>query len=160
MYHDLPGCPAKSVSMFTLGVEDVDRSTAFYEALGWDRSPDSDPAMCTFMLSANIAIGLFPYDLLAKDALLPPDPKTRYRGFTMAINGGSPEEVDGLFARAVAAGAESHQPPCWKDWGGYDGYSGYFLDPDGYVWEVAYAPTLRLSGDNRLLPRTKAEDER
>lgn len=153
----LPGCDAKSVSMFTLGVEDVDRSVAFYEALGWECSPDSDPAMCTFVLSTNIAIGLVPYDFLARDALLPVDPKTRYNGFTMAINGASAQEVDGLFERAVAAGATVQQQPQWKDWGGYDGYSGYFLDPDGYVWEVAYAPTLRIGADNRLLPHTKSE---
>ncbi len=155
----LPGCDAKSVSMFTLGVDDLDKAIAFYEAMGWECSPDSDPAMCTFMLSTNIAIGLVTYDFLAKDALLPVDPKASYRGFTMAVNGASAQEVDDLYARALAAGATAHQTPQWKDWGGYDGYSGYFLDPDGYAWEVAYAPTLRIGEDNRLLPRTKAEAE-
>jgi predicted lactoylglutathione lyase len=153
----LPGCDAKSVSMFTLGVEDVKRSIAFYEALGWECSPDSDPKMCMFMLTSNITIGLVPYDFLANDALLPIDRKMRYRGFTMAINGASAEEVDALYERAIAAGAVEQQKPQWKDWGGNDGYSGYFLDLDGYVWEVAYAPTLRIDNNNRLLPRTKAE---
>ncbi|MDR1618841.1 MAG: VOC family protein [Treponema sp.] len=157
MKDNLPGCNAKSVSMFTLGVGDVKRSIAFYEALGWECSPDSDPEMCMFVLSSNITIGLVPYDFLAKDALLPVDRKTRYRGFTMAINGASAEEVDALYERAIAAGAVEQQRPKWKDWGGHDGYSGYFLDPDGYVWEAAYAPTLRIDNDNRLLPRTKAE---
>lgn len=153
----LPGCNAKSVSMFTLGVEDLGRSIAFYEALGWECSPDSDPAMCTFMLSSNIALGLVPYDFLAKDALLPVNPKQKYNGFTMAINGATSQEVDQLFQRAVSAGAKVQQTPKWKDWGGYEGYSGYFLDPDGYVWEVAFAPTLRIGEDNRLLPRSKSE---
>lgn len=145
---------AKSVSMFTLGVQDVDRSVNFYRELGFVRSPDSDPKMCTFMVSGNIAVGLVPYDFLAKDALLPVEPVQRYRGFTMAINGSSAEEVDQLFELAVAAGAHPQQTPHWKDWGGYDGYSGYFLDPDGFVWEVAYAPFLHLAEDNHLLCRT------
>lgn len=148
---------AQSISIVTLGVEDVDRSVAFYEALGWECSPDSDPKMCTFMLASNIVLGLVPYDFLANDALLPVDPKTRYNGFTLAINGKDPEEVDALFQRALDAGATAHEQPRYKDWGGYDGYSGYFLDPDGYPWEVACAPFLRLGEGNRLLPSTKAE---
>lgn len=148
---------AQSISIVTLGVESVERSVVFYEALGWECSPDSDPKMCTFMLASNIVLGLVPYDFLANDALLPVDPKTRYNGFTLAINGANPEEVDALFKRAIDAGATPHQRPQFKDWGGYDGYSGYFLDPDGYPWEVACAPFLRLSEDNRLLPKTKAE---
>ena len=146
---------AQSISIITLGVEDVERSVKFYEALGWELSPDSDPGLCTLMVTSNIALGLVPYDFLAKDAQLPVSPKREYHGFTLALNGADPEEVDALFARAVEAGGKSHQKPQWKDWGGYDGYSGYFLDPDGYPWEVAYAPFLNLSSDNRLLPREK-----
>lgn len=148
---------AKSISMFTLGVRDVDRSVHFYEALGWHCSPDSDPKMCTFMLADNIALGLVEYDFLAKDALLETNEPRAYNGFTLALNGASSEEVDMLFDLAIAAGAVCQQKPVWKDWGGYDGYSGYFLDPDGYVWEVAYAPFLRLDSTNRLLPKTPEE---
>ena len=148
---------ARSISIITLGVEDVERSITFYEALGWELSPDSDPKMCTFMLTDNIVLGLVPYDFLAKDAQLSVSPKKPYNGFTLAINGENKEEVDALFEKALKAGGSSHQVPQWKDWGGYDGYSGYFLDPDGYPWEVAYAPFLRLSEDRRLLPKTKAE---
>ena len=153
---NLYGVTAKSVSMFTLGVQDVARSVTFYEALGWERSPDSDGA-CTYVLSSNIAIGLVPYDFLANDIGLPVDPKQRYNGFTMAINGASAEEVNAIFTRAVDAGAVIQQKPVWKDWDGNDGYSGYILDPDGYVWEIAYASALRIGDDNRLLPHTKAE---
>lgn len=148
---------ARSISIITLGVADVEASVRFYEKLGWERSPESDPAMCTFMLSDNIVLGLVPYDFLANDARLPVSAKRPYNGFTLAINGAGAEEVDALFDMAVQAGGRCHQKPQWKDWGGYDGYSGYFLDPDGYPWEVAYAPFLRLSEDNRLLPLTKAE---
>ena len=127
----LPGAAAKSVSMLTLGVKDIQRSVAFYEAMGWEYSPDSDGA-CTYVLSSNIAIGLLPHDFLAR------------------------EEVDAIFERAVAAGATVQQKPVWKDWDGKPGYSGFIMDPDGYVWEIAYAPALRIGADNRLMPTTKA----
>lgn len=150
---------AQSISIITLGVESVARSVAFYEALGWECSPASDEKVCTYMLTSNIVLGLVPYDFLANDALLPVDPKTRYNGFTLAINGKDPEEVDALYQLALDAGATPHEKPRYKDWGGSNGYSGYFLDPDGYPWEVACAPFLRLSEDNRLLPATKKEWE-
>ena len=111
---------AKSISIITLGVQDLQKSIAFYEELGWECSPE-------------------------------------YCGFTLAITGASAKEVDELFAMAERAGGTVWQKPQWKNWGGCDGYSGYFLDPDGYPWEVAYAPFLRLSENNRLLPKTKAE---
>ncbi len=152
----LPGTNAKSVSMLTLGVKDVARSVAFYEALGWEYSPDSDGA-CTYVLSTNIAIGLLPHDFLAKEIGLPVQPIPAYNGLLLAINGSSPEEVDAIFQRAEAAGATVQQRPVWKDWDGSPGYSGFILDPDGYVWEIAYASALRIAEDNRLLPTTKAE---
>lgn len=148
---------AKSVSIITLGVADVAASIRFYEALGWECSPDSDPVMCTFMLSDNIVLGLVPYDFLANDVGLPISEKRPYNGFTLALNGVDDKEVDLLFGLAIQAGGTCHQKPMWKDWGGYEGYSGYFLDIDGYPWEVAYAPFLRLSEDNRLLPATRKE---
>lgn len=146
---------AQSISIVTLGVEDLERSIEFYEALGWECSAQSDPKMCTFMLASNIVLGLVPYEFLAKDALLPASPKKPYNGFSLALNGASTEEVDALFERGIAAGATNHQTPQWKDWGGYDGYSGYFLDPDGYPWEIAFAPYLDLTSDNRLVPESK-----
>lgn len=152
----LPGTNAKSVSMLTLGVKDVARSVAFYEAMGWEYSPDSDGA-CTYVLSSNIAIGLLPHDFLAREIGLPVEPIPAYNGLLLAINGASPEEVDALFQRAEAAGATVQQRPVWKDWDGNPGYSGFILDPDGYVWEIAYASALRIGEDNRLLPTTQAE---
>lgn len=146
---------AKSISIITLGVSDLDRSIKFYEDLGWELSPQSDPKMCTFMLASNIVLGLVPYEFLANDALLPASEKKPYNGFSLALNGENSDEVDAIFERGIQAGAVMHQKPQWKDWGGYDGYSGYFLDPDGYVWEIAYAPYLELTSDKRLLPDTK-----
>ena len=152
----MPGTAAKSVSMLTLGVKDVQRSVAFYEAMGWEYSPDSDGA-CTYVLSSNIAIGLLPHDFLAKEIGLPVEPIPRYNGLLLAINGENAGEVDAIFERAVAAGASVQQKPVWKDWDGKPGYSGFIMDPDGSVWELAYAPALRIGEDNRLLPTTKAE---
>lgn len=148
---------AKSISIITLGVADLERSIKFYEKLGWECSPESDPAICTYMLADNIVLGLVPYEFLGNDAQLKVGKKPEYCGFTLAINGATEEEVNELFAMAEEAGGTVWQKPQWKDWGGMDGYSGYFLDPDGYLWEVAYAPFLRLAEDNRLLPKTKAE---
>lgn len=147
---------AKSVSMFTLGVKDVNRSVAFYEALGWEYSPDSDGA-CTYVLSSNIAIGLLPHEFLAGELGFPIETIPEYNGLLLAINGASAEEVDAIFARAVTAGGKVKQVPVWKDWDGKAGYSGFILDPDGYVWEIAYASALRIDSDNRLLPRSRAE---
>ena len=152
----LPGVSAKSVSILTLGVKDLKRSIEFYEAMGWELSPDSDGA-CTYVLSTNIAIGLLPHDFLAKEIGLPLEPIPRYHGLLLAINGATPEEVDAIFERAVAAGATVWQKPVWKDWDGNAGYSGFIMDPDGYIWELAYASALRIGEDNRLLPTTKAE---
>ena len=148
---------AKSISIITLGVDDLEQSIKFYEALGWECSPESDSKICTYMLTDNIVLGLVPYDFLGNDAQFKVNERPQYCGFTLAINGQSQEEVDQLFKTAIEAGGKAWQKPQWKDWGGMDGYSGYFLDPNGYPWEVAYAPFLRLSEDNRLLPKTKEE---
>lgn len=148
---------ARSISIITLGVDDLEVSIKFYEALGWECSPESDPKVCTYMLADNIVLGLVPYEFLGQDAQLKVEERQPYCGFTLAINGKSEEEVNELFEIAKKAGGQVLQRPQWKDWGGFDGYSGYFLDPNGYPWEVAFAPFLRLSEDCRLLPKTKLE---
>ncbi len=148
---------ARSISIITLGVDDLEASIKFYEALGWECSPESDPKVCTYMLADNIVLGLVPYEFLGNDAQLKVEKRQSYCGFTLAINGKSEQEVNELFEMAQNAGGQVLQFPQWKDWGGFDGYSGYFLDPNGYPWEVAFAPFLRLSEDCRLLPKTKLE---
>ena len=107
---------AHSVSMFTLGVKDVERSVRFYEALGWEYSPDSDPKMCTFIITNNIAMVLVEYDFLAKDTLLPTMPKKPYNGLTLSINGASTEKVYEIFQLALDAGVHCQQKTQWKDW--------------------------------------------
>jgi len=148
--------PKVAISIITLGVDDVQRSVDFYTSFGWEMSADSDPAMCTFINTPSTILGLVGYEFLANDALLKATPRQQYQGFTLAVNGASAVDVDAIFENAIQNGATSHQRPKWKDWGGYDGYSGYFLDPDGYPWEVAFAPFLELTEDGRLMPKSAA----
>lgn len=141
-----------ALSIVTLGVADVDRAVAFYETFGWKRSPVSDPAMCTFVVTPSTVLGLVPFALLSADAQLGPDlgGPPSFGGFTLAINGHSRADVDAIVETARAAGATIHQEPEERDWGGYPGYSAYFLDLDGYPWEVAYAPFLDLDEHGRF----------
>jgi catechol 2,3-dioxygenase-like lactoylglutathione lyase family enzyme len=142
--------PAR-ISLVSLGVADVARSTAFYESLGWRRSTSSQDGVISFVHTSGAVLDLFGAGDLAEDADLPatqaeaPPP---FRGFTLAINVGSRDEVDDAFAAAAAAGATITKPPRSAEWGGY---SGYFADPDGFLWEVAHNPFWPL--DDRGLPQ-------
>jgi uncharacterized protein len=139
---------AARLSIVTLGVADLARSVAFYEALGWSRMPGGEPDVIEWFATSGSVIGLFPHDELAKDAGVPAEPSTGFRGVTLAMNFGSEGEVDAAFADAIAAGASSIKTPIGTDWGGY---SGYFGDPDGHYWEVAFAPGIRLDAEGRVL---------
>ena len=134
------------LSIVTLGVSHLDRSVAFYEALGWTRSSASNDGISWFALT-GAALGLFPIAELAKDAALPVGPGG-FGGITLAINLESEELVDAAMATAVAAGGTAVKPPEHTDWGGY---SGYFTDPDGYPWELAFNPFFTLGPDGALL---------
>ncbi len=120
------GVPAK-VSLITLGVSDLERSGAFYDALGWERVGDNEGVIFYRMAGAHLA--LFP---LA----------------SLAINCADEAEVDAVFAHVASMGAVIPKPAERVFWGGY---SGYFADPDGFVWEVAYNPGWPL--DERGLPQ-------
>ena len=133
-------------SIVTLGVADLDRSATFYRALGWEQRGDQSIGI-TWFRTAGTWIGLFGYDELAADVGLPADPPTEYRGVTLALNFGSAEDVDTAFAAALDAGARSVKPPIRADWGGY---SGYFADPDGHLWEVAFAPAFPVANDGTI----------
>lgn len=123
------------ISMITLGVRDLARSVCFYEqGLGLPRM-DSPPEVAFFTLNGSW-LGLYGRESLAEDAGVPAD-GTGFAGFTMAHNVASESAVDELLARAVAAGATLVKPARKVFWGGY---SGYFADPDGYLWEVAHNP--------------------
>jgi catechol 2,3-dioxygenase-like lactoylglutathione lyase family enzyme len=135
--------PAR-ISLVTLGVADVARATAFYQALGWPLSSASVEGEVSFFRTAGGLLGLFGAADLATDAGLPATPAGGFRGVALAINVASPQEVDAALAAAVAAGGTVPQPARTTEWGGY---SGYFADPDGHAWEVAHNPFWPLGPD-------------
>jgi catechol 2,3-dioxygenase-like lactoylglutathione lyase family enzyme len=132
------------VSLVTLGVADLGRARAFYEALGW--SSASDPADgVVFFQAGGMVVGLWDRDLLAAD--VGPQPAAAPVGFALAHNVGSPAEVDAVLEEARAAGATVARAGAPTDWGGY---SGLFLDPDGHPWEVAHNPFWTLGPDGSV----------
>lgn len=131
--------PAR-VTLATLGVRDVARSTAFYQALGWELSPASVEST-SFFRTGGCILGLYGYEALAEDAQLEALPRQPYNGVTLAINVESPEEVSAALEAAVAAGGTLLKAARVAEWGGT---SGYFADPDGHPWEVAHNPFFPL----------------
>jgi catechol 2,3-dioxygenase-like lactoylglutathione lyase family enzyme len=137
--------PAR-ISIVTLGVSDLARSSAFYEALGWERASSSQDSICWFR-TADSYLGLFGYESLAEDAKLPATPRAAFGGITLAINVESEEAVTAALDEAARAGGKILKPAVRADWGGF---SGYFADPDGYPWEVAHNPNFPLGEDGRV----------
>ena len=130
-------------TIVTLGVADLGRSMAFYSGLGWEQRGDPSAGITWFRTSGTW-IGLFGYDELAADIGLAPSAPAEYRGITLALNYGTEDEVDAALAHAVATGARLVKPAERAVWGGY---SGYFADPDGHLWEAAFAPGFPVSAD-------------
>jgi len=137
--------PAR-LSIVTLGVDDVARSRAFYEALGWEVAGAVGEEICWFRTSDSY-VGLFGREDLARDAGLRSEPTAEFGGITLAINVESDAAVDAAFTAAEAAGARILKPAERTDWGGY---SGYFADPDGHPWEIAFNPTFPIDEDGRI----------
>ena len=136
------------LSLVTLGVSSLEASRAFYETLGWRASALSQGDVVFFQLN-GLALSLYPHRLLADDARVPAD-RQGFSGVTLAHNCRSKEAVDKVFAQALAAGGRALKPPEEAFWGGY---SGYFADPDGHVWEVAFNPHFPLdAGGSLVLP--------
>lgn len=141
--------PAR-ISLVTIGVHDLRRMTAFYEALGWKRSSASNSDV-SFFATADSALGLYPLPDLAADANMPVPPEAPFRGISLAINVESEGEVDRVLEEAEAAGASIPKRAHRAPWGGY---AGYFADPEGNAWEVAYNPGFPLQEDGSIrLPR-------
>jgi catechol 2,3-dioxygenase-like lactoylglutathione lyase family enzyme len=129
------------ISLVTLGVSDLARSRQFYaEGLGLPLSTQSTDGVAFFELR-GAWLSLYPRQALAEDATIPAE-GSGFGGFTLAHNLGSKAEVDAQLTQAVAAGATLVKPAQEVFWGGY---SGYFADPDGFLWEVAYNPFFELS---------------
>lgn len=124
------------VSLITLGVADLERAAAFYEALGWRREDSPDGVIAFNLLGQTL--GLYPLDKLAEDIGVPVgDLKPGASTVTLAHNVRSAEEVAPLLAAAEAAGGTVLKPAQDVFWGGHHGY---FADPDGHYWEVAFNP--------------------
>jgi len=143
------------LSIITLGVRDLAASRRFYvDTLGW--TPQDDNPQIVFFQMGGYALALFDIEQLAEDigASAQPPERRGYNGFTLAHNLGSIEEVDALFAALDQAGADIIKPPEKVFWGGY---SGYFADPDGHPWEVAYNPFVVIDADGRMWPKEDAE---
>ncbi|MBW3608886.1 MAG: VOC family protein [Actinobacteria bacterium] len=136
------------VSCITLGVRDLDRSAAFYRALGWSpREDDLDDIF--FFAAGGLVVALWDRGSLAEDSCV--TDSAGWGGITLAHNVRSPHEVDAVLAQAEAAGATLGRSGAPTEWGGY---SGVFLDPDGHPWEVAHNPhwTLHHDGSISLAP--------
>ena len=133
------------VSIVTLGVADLDRSRQFYEHLGWRRSMTKTEGVVFFQMG-GMALALYPRAELAKDANLPTTGQG-FGGVALAYNARSRDEVNAVLAEAEAAGARVLKPAQEAFWGGY---SGYFSDPDGFPWEVAWNPSFPLAEDGSI----------
>ena len=124
------------ISIITLGVSDLPRSVRFYrDRLGLPLREGSGDAIA-FFETGGTWLALYPRDALAADAKVP-SAGSGFPGFTLAHNVRTREEVDALLRQARVGGANIMKPARDTDWGGY---SGYFADPDGYLWEVAWNP--------------------
>ncbi|MFT5743645.1 MAG: putative lactoylglutathione lyase [Paracoccaceae bacterium] len=140
------------VTLITLGVVDLARAKAFYDALGW-RSTERTEGVVFYQLNGMV-LGLFGLGPLAQDQGRP-DAALGTGAMTLAQNFTTEAEVDAAYSAALAVGATALKAPEKVFWGGY---SGYYADPDGHVWEVAMNPFWPLHEDGSLtLPTDNAD---
>lgn len=129
------------ISLITLGVTDLAKSLKFYRELGFHTHNYKDEDDVVFFEMQGTCLALYPKEKLAEDAQVSAE-GSGFNGITLAHNVGSKEEVDKVFAHALSVGAKEIKKPQDVFWGGY---SSYFADPDGYLWEVAYNPFMDLT---------------
>ena len=134
------------INFVTFGVVDMAKMRAFYERLGLVASSASNPNV-TFFDANGIVLALFGYHELAEDAGVKAGPVPPFRGVGVAWNGTSEEDVDRIMAHAKAAGATVVKKAVKVFWGGY---SGYFADPEGHLWEVAFNPFMPIDADGHI----------
>ncbi len=131
------------VSLVTLGVADIGRARAFYEAIGWSgTSPDGE---VVFFQAGGMVLALWDRERLAEDSTVPDG--GGWGGVTLAYNVRSPGEVDRVVAEAESAGAVIGRSGAATSWGGY---SAVFIDPDGHPWEVAHNPGWPIAPDGSV----------
>ena len=136
----------QKLNLIMLGVDNFKRSVKFYEeGLGWKKSDKSVDELALFPLG-GITLALHPRQALAEDTTLPYQPTT-FSGMTISYNATSEKEVDEVLKQVEALGAIIVKPAQKVYWGGY---SGYFKDLDGYLFEVAYNPFWELDENDNL----------
>lgn len=133
------------ISIVTLGVSDLDRSRILYERLGWHRAKASAEGIIFFQADGMV-LALYPRAELAKDATISGDGHG-FGGMTLAYNTRSRDEVNSVLAEAESAVARLVKSAQEAFWGGY---SGYFSDPDGFLWEVAWNPSFPIATDGSI----------
>ena len=131
------------ISLITLGVDDLDRATRFYERLGWQRATESQGEVTFFQLAGQV-LALYPRASLAADLGIP---VPGAGSVTLAQNFHNGEAVDRAYAEAVSAGAKPLRTPYETGW---DDYVAYIADPDGHVWEFAHNPAFPPGDDATL----------
>lgn len=139
------------INLICLGVKDLRKSLAFYKDIGFSTSETSEEPAIVFFNNEGSKLELYPIDELAKDINEENPPKSiggQFSGITLACNMKSKEAVDEVMSKVEAAGGAIVKMPRIVSWGGY---SGYFSDPDGYYWELAYADTWEFDDQNMLV---------
>ncbi len=146
--------PEARISIITLGVSDLQRSIRFYEeGLGWHRSSNGGNSIAFFQMGGAV-LALYPWGALAADAEIADGGAARtaqFRGFTLAHNVRTPQEVDRVLEHIRQIGGRVVKEAGDMFWGGR---SGYFADPDGFLWEVAWNPSFPILEDGSInLPK-------
>jgi uncharacterized protein len=136
---------APRITLITLGVADMKRARRFYEQLGFTASPASQESV-TFMQAGGVVLSLFGRAALAADAQVT-DSVPGFSAISLAHNCRTEAEVDAMIAHAIACGATLKKSAQKVFWGGY---AGYFADPDGHLWEVAFNPFWPLDADGAV----------
>jgi uncharacterized protein len=129
------------INLITLGVRDLTRARAFYEALGWSTGAEPDDDV-VFFQAGEMVVALWDRARLAADSTV--EDGGGWGGVTLALNFGSREEVDAAIEEARAAGATIGREPAETFWGGY---SAVMIDPEGHPWEIAHNPHWEVTPD-------------
>jgi predicted lactoylglutathione lyase len=132
------------ISLITLGVADLERARAFYRKLGWEGQEVEETV---FIQAGAIVLVLWGRDKLALDCGISDDSTSGFSGVVLAHNVRSEPEVDDVMALAEAAGATVTRPAARTFYGGY---AGFFIDPDGHVWEIAHNPGFAMGLDGSI----------
>jgi catechol 2,3-dioxygenase-like lactoylglutathione lyase family enzyme len=138
--------PAR-LNAVTIGARDIAKLGSFYDALGWQRGSGSGDDFVIYRM-AGAVLTLYPLTNLAEDSNLQAAPAGNFGGVSLGVNVERKEQVDEAIATARGAGAMITKDPIDTFWGGR---SGYFSDPEGNLWEIAWAPMFRFDERGSLL---------